>query len=112
LIGAPIGFLSGIIGVGGGIFLSPILIAGRYAALRTVSGIAALFIFVNSIAGLLGRLSTNLTFEPFLPWWLLAVVAGGLFGSYLGVSRFGARAILAALLLVLVTAGLKMLCAK
>jgi hypothetical protein len=40
-----------------------------------VSGIAALFILVNSIAGLLGRLSTNLTFEPFLPWWLLAVVA-------------------------------------
>lgn len=112
IIALPIGLLSGIIGVGGGIFLSPVLIAGRYAALRTVSGIAALFIFVNSIAGLLGRLSTDLTFEPFLPWWLLAVVTGGLFGSHLGVSRFGARAILVALFLVLLTAGLKMLLAE
>ena len=111
IIALPIGLLSGIIGVGGGIFLSPVLIAGRFAAVRTVSGIAALFIFVNSIAGLLGRLSTDLTVEPFLPWWLLAVVAGGLFGSHLGVSRFGARAILAALFLVLLTAGLKMLVA-
>lgn len=109
IIALPIGLLSGIIGVGGGIFLSPVLIAGRYAALRTVSGIAALFILVNSVSGLLGRFSTDLTFEPFLPWWLLAVVAGGLFGSHLGVTRFGARAILAALFLVLITAGVKLL---
>jgi uncharacterized membrane protein YfcA len=69
-IALPIGLLSGIIGVGGGIFLSPILIAGRWAALRHVSGIAALFILVSSIAGLLGRSTTAFTFEPFLPWWL------------------------------------------
>lgn len=111
LIGLPIGLFSGIIGVGGGIFLSPILIAGRWAALRHVSGIAALFILVNSIAGLIGQYSAGLVLEPFLPWWLLAVVTGGLVGSYLGVSRFGARAILAALFLVLLTAGLKMLVA-
>lgn len=109
VIGLPIGLFSGIIGVGGGIFLSPILIAGRWAALRHVSGIAALFILVNSIAGLIGQYSTGLVLEPFLPWWLLAVVAGGLVGSYFGVSRFGARAILTALFLVLLTAGLKML---
>lgn len=109
IIALPIGLLSGIIGVGGGIFLSPVLIAGRYAALRTVSGIAALFILLNSVAGLLGRFSTDLSLDPFLPWWLLAVVAGGLFGSHLGVSRFGARAILAALFLVLMTAGVKLL---
>lgn len=109
LIGLPTGLLSGIIGVGGGIFLSPVLIAGRYAPLRTVSGIAALFIFVNSIAGLLGQWSTGIALEPFLPWWLLAVLAGGAIGSHLGASRFGARAILAALFLVLVTAGVKLL---
>lgn len=109
LTALPIGLLSGIIGVGGGIFLSPVLIAGRYAPLRTVSGIAALFIFVNSIAGLLGQWSTGIALEPFLPWWLLAVLAGGAIGSHLGASRFGARAILAALFLVLVTAGVKLL---
>jgi uncharacterized membrane protein YfcA len=108
LIGAPIGFLSGSIGVGGASSSRPSSspVAGPHFAMCRV------FILVNSIAGLLGRSTTAFTFEPFLPWWLLAVVAGGLFGSYLGVSRFGARAILAALLLVLVTAGLKMLCAK
>ncbi len=111
-VGLPIGFLSGIIGVGGGIFLSPILIAGRWAALRHVSGIAALFILINSLSGLAGRMSAGLSLEPFLPWWLLAVVAGGFIGTHLGVSRFGTRAILAALFLVLLTAGLKMLFAK
>ncbi|HRD53237.1 MAG TPA: sulfite exporter TauE/SafE family protein [Flavobacteriales bacterium] len=107
--GAPIGFISGIIGVGGGIFLSPVLIQGRWAALREVSGISALFILVNSLAGLAGRMSTGLELHPFLPWWLLAVVLGGLLGSWLGVSRFGARAILIALFLVLMTAGVKLL---
>jgi len=107
--GLPIGLLSGIIGVGGGIFLSPILIAGRWAVLRHVSGIAALFILVNSIAGLLGRSTTELTLDPFLPWWLIAVVVGGLIGSKLGVSSLGTRAILIALCLVLFTAGVKML---
>ncbi len=108
-IGAPIGFLSGIIGVGGGIFLSPILIAGRWAALRHVSGIAALFILINSISGLVGRMSMGLEFDPFFPWWIAAVVTGGLIGSYLGVSRFGTRAILVVLSLVLISAGVKLL---
>lgn len=109
--GAPIGFVSGIIGVGGGIFLSPILIAGRWAALRQVSGISALFILVNSLAGMVGRMSTGLELHPFLLGWLLAVVVGGILGSWLGVSRFGTRAILVALFLVLMTAGVKLLVA-
>lgn len=108
-VGAPIGFISGIIGVGGGIFLSPVLIQGRWAALRDVSGISALFILINSLSGLAGRVSAGLELHPFLPWWLMAVVIGGLLGSWLGVSRFGARAILIALFLVLMTAGVKLL---
>lgn len=112
LIGAPIGFLSGIIGVGGGIFLSPILIAGRWAAVRHVSGIAALFILINSIAGLFGSRMAGADFDPYLPWWLLAVVLGGIIGSWLGVSRFGARAILFVLFAVLITAGVKLLMAS
>ena len=112
VIGAPIGFLSGIIGVGGGIFLSPILIAGRWAAVRHVSGIAALFILINSIAGLFGSRMAGAVFDPFLLWWLLSVVLGGLIGSWLGVSRFGARAILLVLFMVLMTAGVKLLVAS
>ena len=108
-VGLPIGFLSGIIGVGGGIFLSPILIAGRWAALRHVSGTAALFILINSISGLAGRMSTGLPLDPFLPWWLLAVMVGGFIGTYLGVSLFGTRAILVVLFLVLMSAGVKIL---
>lgn len=111
LIAAPIGFVSGIIGVGGGIFLSPILIAGRYAPVRTVSGIAALFILVNSCAGLFGQFSTGLELHNDVLHWLIAVIAGGLLGSHLGVSRFGARAILVVLVAVLLTAGVKMLLA-
>jgi len=109
VIGAPIGFLSGIIGVGGGIFLSPILIAGRWAAVKHVSGIAALFILVNSTAGLFGSRMAGAAFDPFLLWWLLAVIAGGFLGSALGASRFGTRTILAVLVAVLLTAGVKML---
>lgn len=111
LIAAPIGFVSGIIGVGGGIFLSPILIAGRYARVRTVSGIAAHFILVNSCAGLVGQFSTGLVLHSDLLLWLIAVIAGGLLGSYLGVSRFGARAIMVVLFVVLLSAGVKMLVA-
>lgn len=111
LIAAPIGFVSGIIGVGGGIFLSPILIAGRYAPVRTVSGIAALFILVNSVAGLIGQFSTGLVLHSDVLHWLIAVIGGGLLGSHLGLSRFGTRAILVVLLLVLLTAGSKMLLA-
>lgn len=107
----PIGLLSGIIGVGGGIFLSPILIVGRYAAVRRVSGIAALFIFINSIAGLLGQFSSETELDPILPWWLLAVVAGAFVGTHFGVSRFGARAILVVLIVVLLAAGMKFLVA-
>lgn len=108
-MGLPIGLLSGIIGVGGGIFLSPILILGRWTTVRQASGIAALFILVNSLAGLAGALSKGIELDPFVPYWLLAVILGGFIGSHLGVSRLGTRIILAFLFVVLLSAGLKML---
>lgn len=108
-VGIPIGLLSGIIGVGGGIFLSPILILGGWTTARKASGIAALFILVNSLAGLAGALGHGLQFDPFLPWWLVAVLVGGSIGAHLGASRMGTRLILACLFVVLLSAGLKML---
>lgn len=110
-MGVPVGLLSGIVGVGGGIFLSPILLVGRWAAVRHVSGIASLFIFINSAAGLAGRFTAGVSLHPALPLWLAVVALGGLLGAYLGARRFGARLILAVLAAVLLTGGLKLMIA-
>lgn len=108
--GAGIGLLSGLTGVGGGIFLSPLLIFLRWAEIKQVSGIAAAFILVNSIAGLLGFLATKTPqLPPALPIWALAAVAGGFIGSEYGSKRFGNPAIKKLLAIVLLVAGGKMI---
>ncbi len=92
--GGFLGFLSGISGVGGGIFLSPFLAIARFAPLRSISGISALFILVNSVAGLLGVLQSAMNlpnslpnFLPnALPFWAFAALLGGFLGA-----RFGAK---------------------
>jgi len=108
--GAGLGFFSGLIGVGGGIFLSPLLIFLRWEAVKKVSGIAAAFILVNSIAGLLGFLSSKTPQLPEgLPIWIIAAVIGGFIGAEYGSKRFGNPAIKRLLSLVLFVAGLKMI---
>src|SRR5205085_3569413 len=64
LIGAVIGFLSGLIGIGGGIILSPILLLLKWADMKQTAAISALFIFVNSLSGLAGQLSKGVHFSP------------------------------------------------
>lgn len=93
IIGAGLGFLSGIVGIGGGIFLAPILHLTRWAPAKQVAALAAGFIFLNSAAGLTGQLQkhawntdTLLTFWP-LP---LAVLAGGIIGARCGCSILAA----------------------
>jgi uncharacterized membrane protein YfcA len=82
-----IGLLSGVIGVGGGIFLSPIMLAGRWATVKQTSATAACFIVFNSLAGLLGRyLSHSLAFNAIGPV-VVAALAGSLLGSRLGAYR-------------------------
>ncbi len=84
--GASIGFFSGIIGVGGGIFLSPILLLKKWATPKSAAATAALFIWVNSAAGLLGATASNqivLEFDTLLPF-IVAVLFGGFFGSRYG----------------------------
>jgi uncharacterized membrane protein YfcA len=105
-VGAGIGFLSGIVGVGGGIFLSPIMIILKWANTKRTSAVAALFIVVNSIAGLAGRFfKGNSVGSEFLP--LIAVAfLGGLLGSYFGANRFSGillRRILSVVLLIAAT---------
>jgi uncharacterized protein len=107
ITGAIIGFISGIIGVGGGIFLSPILIFTRWATIQQASGIAALFILVNSIAGLLGHFSAVKTLNSSILYWVVAVILGGIIGSYLGTRKMNNQLILYTLAIVLFSAGLK-----
>lgn len=110
-IGAGLGLLSGLTGVGGGIFLSPILLLLGWAETRVVSGIAALFILVNSIAGLAGTLQTGATLPPALPLWAVAAAIGGWIGASYGSRKLAGPVIRRLLALVLVIAGGKMLLA-
>jgi len=109
LTGAVLGFFSGLTGVGGGIYLSPLLIGLAWADLRTTAGVSAAFIFLNSAAGLAGHLSSGATLPAALPWWAGAAVAGGLVGSHFGSRRLGALGLRRTLALVLAVAGVKML---
>jgi len=108
-LGGVIGFLSGLTGVGGGIFLSPLLLFSGWASMRQASGVTAAFILVNSIAGLLGNFQ-SIDRVPFdAVWWLAAAVLGGWIGSELGAKRLKIPLIKALLGMVLVIAGLKMI---
>jgi len=109
LTGAVLGFLSGLTGVGGGIFLSPLLLFFRWAEVKVISGIAAAFILVNSIAGLLGVITSAPALPSALPYWAVAAVIGGYVGAEYGSKRLGNPAIQKLLAVVLVVAGAKMI---
>ena len=108
-VGAGIGFLSGLTGTGGGIFLTPLLLFCRWTYTRRAAAISALFILVNSIAGLSGYLTSGQPIPTVA--WLLAIgaVTAGAAGSQLGSRRFPVRTISLLLATVLVVAGLKLI---
>src|SRR5450759_4880835 len=108
-IGSVIGIISGLIGVGGGVFLSPIIISANWTTVKKASGIAALFILFNSLAGLTGHLVALNKVDHNIIYWVVAVIIGGLIGSHLGTVKFNNKIIIACLFLVLFTAGLKFL---
>lgn len=109
--GAGIGMLSGLTGTGGGIFLSPLLIFMEWADTKTTAGVSVAFILVNSLAGVLGLLTKHPTLPPQLPYWAIAVVAGGLVGAELGSKRLANPTLRRLLALVLVIAGFKLILA-
>lgn len=108
LIGAGIGLLSGLTGTGGGIFLSPLLLFLGWSTPRLTSGIAAVFIMCNSIAGLSGNLASVQSLPTALPLYAGSVLAGALVGTTLGI-RFESQVIVKALGLVLIIAGFKLM---
>ena len=109
IVGLGIGFLSGLTGVGGGIFLSPLILYMGWAETRATSGVAAPFILVNSIAGLLGHFSSVAQLPPNVPVWGAAVVLGGLLGATYGSRRAPAPVLRRLLALVLVVASVKLI---
>ncbi|MFL5595136.1 MAG: sulfite exporter TauE/SafE family protein [Gemmatimonadaceae bacterium] len=106
--GAAIGFLSGLTGVGGGIFLSPLLLYMAWAETRSTSGVAAPFILVNSIAGLLGHVASVSQLPAPIPLWGVAAVLGGWIGATYGSSRAPTPVLRQLLSLVLIVAGVKL----
>jgi uncharacterized protein len=107
--GAGLGFLSGLTGVGGGIFLSPLLLFLGWADVRKTAGVSVVFILVNSFAGLLGHLASVKQVPHEIIWWAPAALAGGIIGSELGSRRIAPMTMRRLLAVVLVVAGLKML---
>lgn len=107
--GAIIGLLSGLTGVGGGIFLSPLLLLLGWADIRKTAGVSVTFILVNSAAGLLGHLESIHSLPREIVWWVPAALVGGLVGAELGSRRLTPLVMRRMLAAVLVIAGLKML---
>ena len=109
IIGAAIGFLSGLIGIGGGIILSPILLLLRWTDQKQTAAISALFIFVNSLSGLAGQLSTGIQFSPDMIAYVVIAFCGGLCGAYLGALKLNQQILKYVLAVVLLLASYKLL---
>ncbi|MFN0141748.1 MAG: sulfite exporter TauE/SafE family protein [Pyrinomonadaceae bacterium] len=109
VIGASIGLLSGLVGVGGGIFLTPILLLANWSDTKTAAGVSAAFIFVNSAAGLAGNYAQLFTLPQNVWLWIAAAIAGGIVGSMLGVKKLDSLTLRRVLAAVLLFAGIKLI---
>ena len=108
-VGAGLGFLSGLTGTGGGIFLTPLLLFCRWARIKQAAAVSALFILVNSIGGLVGYFSATRSVPALGIYLAVPAIVGGAIGSYLGSRRLPARSIAIFLAVVLTIAGIKLI---
>ncbi|WP_036028804.1 sulfite exporter TauE/SafE family protein [Bradyrhizobium yuanmingense] len=111
LAGGVIGLVSGITGVGGGIFLAPLILWLGWTETRKASAVSAAFNLLNSAAALAGTWATMPTLPTTLPWWLAAVGFGALIGSWLGVHHLPPKVLRIILSALLLAAGLRMILA-
>ncbi len=106
MIGGVLGFISGVVGIGGGIFLSPILFLIRAATPKQIITAASLFILINSISGIFGQLTKNEILNEIQNYWFLFVIVliGGQIGNFLNIKIFPARilALITAILVIFV----------
>jgi uncharacterized membrane protein YfcA len=109
LLGAGIGLLSGLTGVGGGVFLTPVLLAIRAAPVRQVAAVTAPFILVNSLAGLAGFMAAGGSLPPLGLPLVAAAVAGGVIGAQLGAFRLPVPILRLVMAVVLLVAAAKLL---
>ena len=115
LIGSVIGFFSGLVGIGGGIFLSPILFLIKAARPKQITALASLFIFINSLFGVAGQFTKDIVFDKIFNFWPLFIVVliGGQIGSFLSIKFLSNKtlALITSLLVIFVAAriGLKIL---
>jgi len=109
IIGGLIGLLSGVIGIGGGIILSPVILLLHWANMKQTAAVSALFILVNSLAGLAGLFTKGFDFRPEMVWMIVVAFIGGLAGSYLGAMKFEGGFLKKVLAVVLLMASIKLL---
>ena len=109
VIGAAIGFLSGLIGIGGGIILSPVLLLLKWSDMKQTAAISALFIFVNSLSGLAGQLTKGIHFSADMYAYVAVAFAGGICGAYFGSLKFKSAILKYMLAIVLIVAAYKLL---
>jgi len=111
-IGAAIGLVSGMIGMGGGILLSPLLLLMGWSTQKQTAAISAIFIFLNSMAGIAGQLKTGFNLSPQIYTIIAFVLAGGLLGAYVGAEKLRAKNMKYILALVLILAAGKLFFVK
>ena len=109
IIGAVIGLLSGLIGIGGGIILSPVVLLLRWADQKQTAAISALFIFVNSLSGLFGQVTKGIHFSTDMVAFVIIAFAGGLLGAWFGAVRFNQNVLKYSLAAVLLMAVYKLI---
>lgn len=109
IMGAVIGFISGVIGIGGGIILSPLLLLLKWTDQKQTAAISALFIFVNSLSGLIAQWTKGIDFNTNMIGYVVVTFAGGLCGAYFGAMKFNQNVLRILLALVLILASYKLI---